>query len=148
MKVFLCLFLASCAFSRGYAQEVSGTDHRTPVFELNTDMPAFDAPSTRLFLGWQRNVNALFQLGLDGVSGYLDPHSPDQALPRFGVLSLFTGVSLIVNGAFSLTAHDESHMEAARAIGASGVSLVREGSGEKMSIGEFFLEAFNFTSEP
>ena len=126
MRVFLCLLLTFCALWKGGAQEVSATDHRSPVFELNTDMPEFDAPSTRLFLGWQRNVNALFQLGLDGVSGYLDPHRPDQALPRFGVLSLFTGVSLIVNGAFSLTAHDESHMEAARAIGASSVSLVRD----------------------
>jgi hypothetical protein len=148
MKVFLCLFLIACAFWKGYAQEVSGADHNTPLFELNTDMLEFDAPSTRLFLGWQRNVNAMFQLGLDGVSGYFDLHRTDRNLLRFGVLSFFTGASSIVNRAFSLTAHDESHMQAARAIGASSVSLVRDSSGQEMNIWEFFLEAFNFTSEP
>jgi hypothetical protein len=68
---------------------------------------------------------------------------------RFGVLALFTGASYIVNQAFSLTAHDEGHMEAARAIGASDVSLVRSNNyAQEMSIWEFFLDAFNFTVEP
>jgi hypothetical protein len=39
-------------------------------------------------------------------------------------------------------------MEAARAIGASGIGLVRSDSGQQMSIWQFFWEAFNFTTEP
>ena len=65
-----------------------------------------------------------------------------------GALAVFSFSGFVVNRAFSLTAHDTSHMEAARAIGASSVGLVRESNGEAMGIGEFFLEAFDFTSEP
>jgi len=39
-------------------------------------------------------------------------------------------------------------MEAARAIGASGIGLVRTNNGQPMSIWEFFWESFNFTVEP
>jgi hypothetical protein len=94
----------------------------------------FDSPPTRLFLGWQWNANALFQIGLDSVSDYFDLHRSGKELFRFGVLTLFTGAGFIVNHAFSLTAHDESHIEAARAIGASGVSLVRSSNGQEMGI--------------
>jgi len=111
-------------------------------------MVMFGLPSMRLFFGWQENANALFQLGLDSVSDYFDLHRPGKELFRFGVLSLFAGAGYIVNQAFSLTAHDERHMETARSIGAWGVSLVRTSNGQEMSIWEFLLEAFNFTSEP
>ena len=143
-----CLLLGTFASTNGNAQDTRVPDHRLLYFPLNTDMVMFDSPSTRLFLGWQRNTNTLFQIGLDSVSQYFDLHRSGQELIRFGVLTLFTGAGLIVNQAFSLTAHDESHMEAARAIGASGVSLVRSSNGQEMGIWEFFLEAFNFTSEP
>lgn len=104
--------------------------------------------STRFFFGWQHGVNALMRLGLDAVSDSFGQGASAQKLLRAGALALFTGAGLIVNHAFSLTAHDEGHMEAATAIGASYVALVRVDNGQEMSIGEFFLEAFNFTSEP
>ncbi|HVP18936.1 MAG TPA: hypothetical protein VMU36_08050 [Spirochaetia bacterium] len=144
MKAILTLCLAACSFCDIYAQEVPGPERS--AIELDTDMAMFAAPSTSFFLGWQRDVNALFQIGLDGLSGCFGGH--DRRLLRFGMLTLFTGASLIANRAFSLTAHDESHMEAARAIGASGVSLARETNSREMSIWEFFFESFNFTLEP
>lgn len=85
---------------------------------------------------------------MDAVSESFGQGASAQKLLRAGALALFTGAGLIVNHAFSLTAHDEGHMEAATAIGASYVALVRVDNGQEMSIGEFFLEAFNFTSEP
>ena len=69
-------------------------------------------------------------------------------MARIGTIAAFAGASLIVNRAFSLTAHDQSHMDAAKAIGSSRVSLVRESDGQEMSVWEFFIESFNFTSEP
>jgi hypothetical protein len=129
------------------AEDARGSGQET-VFLLTTNMVMFDSPTTRLFLDWQWNANALFRLGLDSVTDVFNLHDPDQKLLRLGTLALFTGAGLIVNRAFSLTAHDENHMEAARSIGASNVTLVRQSSGQEMGIGEFFLEAFNFTSEP
>lgn len=144
----MLLFLATCASRNAFAQDTREPDHSVLFFQLSTDMVMLNAPSTRLFLGWQWNANTLFQIGLDSAIGYFDLHRSGQELFRFGVLTLFTGAGLIVNRAFSLTAHDESHMEVARAIGATRVSLVRSSDGQEMGIGEFFLEAFNFTSEP
>ena len=111
-------------------------------------MVRFDSPSASFFLDWQTNANNLFRLGLDNLSDYLDLHSQGKELARIAVLTLFTGTSYVVNQAFSLTAHDERHMEAAIGIGASSVSLVRSDNFQEMSIWEFFFEAFNFTSEP
>jgi hypothetical protein len=111
-------------------------------------MVMFGSPSTRLFLGWQWNANALVQIGFDMTSDSLNLQRPNREMLRLGVLTLFTGAEYVVNWAFSLTAHDVSHLEAARAIGGTGVSLVRGMNGPEMSIWEFFLESFNFTSEP
>src|SRR5271157_533707 len=144
-----CLFLAAGTYRNCYAQDTRGPDGRELLLELNTDMVMFASPSTRLFLGWQYDANALFQVGMDRVSDHFDLHGSGKEFPRLVVLTLFTGASYVVNQAFSLTAHDEGHMEAARAIGASDVFLVRTNNyGQEMSIWEFFLDAFNFTSEP
>lgn len=145
-KGLLCLAFAACALQDGNALEVMRSGSSS-TFYLSTDMVNLSAPSMRLFFGWQQSVNVLFRLGLDGVSGSFgtDPSAP---LLRAGALLLFTAPGLVVDNAFSLTAHDEGHMEAARAIGASYVALVRADSLQEMSIAEFFLEAFNFTSEP
>jgi hypothetical protein len=111
-------------------------------------MVMFGSPNTSLFLGWQRNANALLQVGLEGVSDYFDLHDSGTALSRLAVLAVFSGAGYVVNQAFSLTAHDARHMDTARAIGATGVSLVRISNGREMSIWEFFWAAFDFTSEP
>jgi hypothetical protein len=146
--VFLCLAgISAVSASEASAQDAEAS--RIPAaLELNTDMMMFSGPSSRFFLGWQRNVNVLFQAGLDGVTGFFELRNPDRWFERLGVLAVFSGASLAANRAFSLTAHDASHMEAARTIGATSVGLVREDNGQPMGIGEFFLEAFNFTAEP
>jgi hypothetical protein len=145
----MCLL---CAVSP--ARDARAQDARPPeperhpvIFQLSSDMVMFGSPPTRLFLGWQGNVNALLQLGFDGVSDHFDLRSPGKAFYRLGVLAVFTGAGYIVNQAFSVTAHDDAHMEAARAIGASDVGLVGESGGPAMSIWEFFLYSFNFTAE-
>jgi hypothetical protein len=115
--------------------------------QLENPMLMFDAPSTRLFLGWQSAANTLLQAGLVGVSDMIHVNPAADGLLRAATLALFTGAGLIVNQAFSLTAHDQSHMEAARAIGATNIGLVRS-SGQSMSLWQFFWEAFNFTAEP
>ena len=149
MKATICMLIALCCVAmNGYPQNAQEPVRATSLFELNTAMVAFGAPSTQLILGWQADVNTLFQDGMDGVEGYFDLRHPGQELLRSGALALFTGVSLIVNRAFSLTAHDQNHMEAALAIGASSVGLVRADTFQSLSLGEFFLESFDFTSEP
>jgi hypothetical protein len=156
LKTAICLLLVVSSCSRAPAQDVveagKAVDARdgpggTAVLELTTDMTMFASPPTSFLLGWQRNVNTLLRMGLDGVTGALDLRRSDKVLARLGVLAVFTGTSLIVNRAFSLTAHDISHMEAARAIGATSVSLVTVDTNQVMGIGEFFLAAFDFTSE-
>ena len=133
-RTLVCLLSITSVLWNASAQEALGPGSEASLFELNSTMVTFDAPSTYLFLGWQTDVNALFQDGLDCVSAYIDlPHS-NQILLRSATLGLFTGVSLVVNRAFSLTAHDEGHMEAARAIGASAVYLESESNGQEMSI--------------
>jgi hypothetical protein len=144
----ICMVLAFCASRSGYAQDTGGPHRPKLPLQLNTDMVMFSSPSTRLFLGWQEDTNALLQLGLDGILDCADLRRPGKELLRAGALALFTGAGYIVNQAFSLTAHDESHMEAARAIGATSVTLLSNSSGQEMNIFEFFLEAFNFTVEP
>lgn len=111
-------------------------------------MVRFDAPSAEFFLDWQTNTNSLLQLGFDGASELLDLRDPGKVFLRIAVLAFFTGTGAIVDQAFALTAHDARHMEAARAIGATDVGLVRSDNLQDMSIGEFFFEAFNFTAEP
>jgi hypothetical protein len=146
--VFLCLAGISAASARVALAEDAEASRVPVTLELNTDMVLFSDPSSRFFLGWQHDVNALFQAGFDGVTGFFELRKTDRWLERLGVLAVFSGASLVANRAFSLTAHDASHMEAARAVGATSVGLVREDNGRPMGIGEFFLEAFNFTSEP
>ena len=134
-----------------HAWECTGSpapSYRTAVFQLDSSMIRFDAPSTSLFLGWQSDAHALLHLGLDGVTAVIHITPAADTLLRAGTLALFSGAGLIVSQAFSLTAHDQSHMEAASAIGATDVGLVRSSNGQPMSIWEFFWEAFNFTEEP
>jgi hypothetical protein len=132
----------------GHAQESPRPGGRDRVFNLTTDMVGFGSPCTRLFIDWQSNANALFQAGFDAATSWLNRPGSRQVLTRIGTLAVFGGASFVVNQAFSLTAHDESHLEAARAIGGYGVSLLRNSDGREMSIWEFFLEAFNPTVEP
>jgi hypothetical protein len=147
--VAACLFLAFVVCENVRAQDKPALDSRGSVFQLNTDMVMFGSATASLFLGWQQNANALFQLGLDDTLDYFDLRRPGQELSRFGVLALFTGAGYIVNQAFSLTAHDERHMDTARAFGWTGVRLVRSSDTfVDMSVWEFFLGAFNFTAEP
>ena len=149
LKVLLCLIISTSACQLVCAQSVgpaTGTHH--PRFELSSDMLGFDAPATRLFFGWQGNMNSLLQIGLDGLSSFLDPSRPESWIWRFSLLGVFSAVSTVANRAFSITAHDVHHLEAARAIGASTAKMVRSDNGRDMSIWEFFLEAFNPGSEP
>ncbi len=147
MKVLFCLLLATWVLPQAHSQSLETPGSNPAVFELSTDMLRFDAPTAEFFLGWQRDVNSAFQAGLDALSGPLDLNRPDRGLERAGMLALFTGVSLVVNQGFSLTAHDQRHMDTARSIGSTGVGLVSN-SGAPMSIWQFFVEAFNFTVEP
>jgi hypothetical protein len=147
MKVVLCLVITAFASAVAWPLDGPGADRRPVGFELSTEMLRFDTPTTELILGWQRDANALFQLGLDATTGALGLLGPGRQLERAAVLAAFTAAGLVVNQAFSLTAHDERHMETARSIGSSDVYLVRD-SGEWMSLGQFFVEAFDFTMEP
>ena len=131
-----CLLAAALAPGNGCAQEAPGPAHRNLIFPIDTSMVMFGSPTTRFFLGWQQDANAAFQLGLDGVVSWLDLWGPHKELQRFAVLAVFSGAGLIVNQAFSLTAHDESHLEAARAIGATNVMLVRSSDNQQMGIGD------------
>jgi hypothetical protein len=148
--VFLgaCFLLAASAAAVGHAGDLPSSDHRGAPFQMSTDMLMFGSPSTALFLGWQQDANALLRAGLDGVASYFDLLGPGRELSRFFTLAVFAGAGLVVNQAFSLTAHDERHMDTARALGATGVTLVRSDSGQEMTIWQFLLEAFNFTAEP
>jgi hypothetical protein len=149
LKVLLCLVISTSVCQLGRAQAVepaTGTHHSR--FELSPDMFGFDAPSTHLFFGWQRNMNSLLQIGLDGVSGFLDQGRTESWIWRLSLLGGFSAVSTVANRAFSITAHDVHHLEAARAIGASTAKMVRSDNGRDMSIWEFFLEAFNPGLEP
>jgi hypothetical protein len=151
-KLFVLLMTCVCfaVFSTqyGYAQDTQGPDHHESLFQLNSDMVRFDSPSPRLFFGWQRNANTLIQIGFDSASDYFDLRRSGTWALRLAFLTVFVGASCVVNQAFSLTAHDVRHMEAARATGAAGVCLVRNFDGPELSIWEFFFEAFNFTAEP
>ena len=117
------------------------------TFELDSDMLRFDAPSAAFFMGWQGTMNALFAAGLDGASGVLGLNAPDRWFGRSALLAAFSGAGVVSSRAFSITAHDARHMEAARAIGSSSVGLVRSDNGQDMTIWEFFIESFNPTIE-
>jgi hypothetical protein len=143
----ICAVFVFCAFDKGYAQGAPGQDRPSHSLRVDTDMAMFCSPSTRFFLGWQEDADALFQWGLDGILDRSDLRRPGKELFRVGALALLAGTGYVVSQAFSLTAHDESHMEAARAIGASSVSL-QSNDGQEMSVWQFFWEAFNFTVEP
>ena len=146
MRRLVCFLLATCALDNGFPP--AGAAEGSPaVLEISTDMLQLQEPRTELVLGWQQDINAGFHLGLDAVTRGFALEGPDRLPQRAAALAAFSGVSLIVNQAFSLTAHDERHMEAARAIGSSDVSLVSN-SGKPMSLGLFFLQAFDFTAEP
>jgi hypothetical protein len=147
LLLITCIILAVSARSI-CAQEAQGQLHHELVFRYDSAMLMFNSPSTRLFVGWQSNANAVLQLGLEGVSGSIHFNPAADGLLRFGVLAIFSGAGLVVSQAFSLTAHDQAHMEAARAIGASGIGLLRTNNGQPMSIWEFFWESFNVTAEP
>ena len=149
LKMLLILIISIGASQRMGAQAVEpATGARHPRFELSSDMFGFDAPSTQLFLGWQRNMNSMLQIGLDRLSGCLDQSRPESWIWRLSLLGAFSAVSTVANRAFSITAHDVHHLEAARAIGATTAKMVRSDNGSDMSIWEFFLEAFNPGSEP
>lgn len=156
MRVFravvLCLLALAAAVSAA-AQEGALTAAARPDarldLELGTDMLRFDQPSSRLFLGWHRDFNALLRAGLDGSTDLLDLRGPGRGVPRLALLAVFAGADAVASRAFSITAHDAAHMEAALAIGAARAWLVRASDqSQEMGIGEFFLEAFNPSSEP
>ena len=116
---------------------------------MNTDMLRLDAPSSRLFLGLQRDLDALFRIGLEGTADLLGLGRAERAVGRFGLLAVFAGVNAVASRAFSITAHDAAHMEAALAVGASRAWMVRSSDpGQEMGIWEFLLEAFIPTREP
>jgi hypothetical protein len=140
-----CFLFAACAAANGYADDARSSNHRGALFQVSTDMVMFGSPSTSLFLGWQQDANALLRVGLDGVADHFDLLGPGSELSRFFTLAAFAGAGYVVNQAFSLTAHDERHMDAARALGATGVTLVRIDSGQEMTVWQFLLEAFSFT---
>ena len=141
----LCLLLGISALG---AQEAA-RDPRAHTLELGTDMLRFDQPSTRLFLGWHRDVNALFRAGLDGTTVLLDLRRPGPWIERLGLLAVFAATNAAASRAFSITAHDQAHMEAALAIGASRAYLVHTSDPSvEMGIWEFLLEAFDPTREP
>ncbi|HET6451266.1 MAG TPA: hypothetical protein VFI08_08140 [Spirochaetia bacterium] len=141
------LWIAACAPGQAFP-EAAGPDRVTAVVEISIDMVELADPTTETFLAWQRDINAGFLLGLDGATKAFALEGPGRILERALLFSLLTDASLIVNQAFSLTAHDSRHMEAARAIGSPSVYLVSNATGQRMGIWQFFLEAFNFTAEP
>jgi hypothetical protein len=102
------------------------------LVELTSDMVVFNAPTAGMFLGWQRNANALAQFGFDAEMNVANLRRPDRPLGRLGVFALFSGASLVVNWAFSLTAHDEAHLDAARSIGATSAYLVSVSGGQSL----------------
>lgn len=145
MFLSACLLLGACSTAPGHAGGFPSSDHRGALLQVSTDMLMVSAPSTSLFLGWQQGANALFRAGLDGVASSFDLLGPGKEVSRFFTLAVFAGASLVVNQAFSLTAHDEGHIDTARSLGATGVSLVRIDNGQEMAVWQFLLEAFSFT---
>jgi hypothetical protein len=131
----------------GWSQDAMTAPARLPL-TLGTDMVSFMQPSSRFFIGWQDNAIGGLQRGFDAVNDLYRPRGLPGALYRVGVLGVFSAAGLLVGQAFSLTAHDAAHMEAARAIGATNVGLVRATDMAPMDIWEFFLASFNFTEEP
>jgi hypothetical protein len=148
MALLLCVFLAASAAHNGFTQvaEPHPDSHRLS-FELDSDMLRFDALSASFWMDWQRTTDTLFAVGLDGASGALGLNNQDRWFGRFTLLAAFSAAGTVASRAFSITAHDARHMEAARAIGSSSVGLVRSDNGQSMTIGEFFLESFNPTIE-
>ena len=148
----LALFLSAPALhaqESGPAQGLGTAQELGTVLELSTDMLRFDQPSSRLFLGWHRDLNAMLQAGLDGSEDLLAFHGQGKGLQRLGLLAVFAAADAVASRAFSLTAHDAAHMEAAFAIGASRAYLVHTSDPSvEMSVGEFFLEAFDPVIEP
>ena len=137
------------ALSLTLAAPALGAQGPGAALELSTDMLRFDQPSTRLFLGWHRDVNALFRAGFDGAADLLDLRRPGQVMERLGLLAVFAASNAVASRAFSITAHDQAHMEAALAIGASRAYLVHSADPSvEMGIGEFLLEAFDPAWEP
>ncbi len=153
MNVLRCLAtlaLALPAAAPGLHAQAADAPSRPPLsLELSTDMLRFDQPGTRLFLGWHRDLNELFRAGLDASTDALALRRPGAALPRLALLAVFAGANTVARRAFSITAHDAAHMEAALAIGATRAWLVRStDTSQEMGIGEFLLESFNPLVEP
>jgi hypothetical protein len=145
-SVLLFLVFTSLPGSGGVFAQPGGMG---PVLEMNTDMVRLDAPSTRLFLGLQDDTDALFRIGLQRTAGLLGLDRGEMRIGRLGLLAVFAGVNAVANRAFSITAHDQAHMEAALAVGAPRAWLVRSSDqSQEMSIWEFLLESFNPTTEP
>jgi hypothetical protein len=145
--VVLCAVLAACGSPGGSAQDAELRPPSRPSFVLDTDMLRFDAPSSSFFIGWHRVMYTLGEAGLDGVTGSLHLDGPEQWPWRVGILAAFEGAETVASRAFSITAHDARHMQAARAIGASPVGLVQSDTGQDMTIWQFFIESFNPTTE-
>jgi len=116
---------------------------------MNTDILRLDAPSSRLFLALQDDLDALFRIGLEGTADLLGLDRAEGTVGRVGLLAVFAGVNAVASRALSLTAHDAAHLEAALAVGASRAWLVHSNDpGQEMSIWEFLLQAFNPSMEP
>ena len=142
--LLLCVMLAFSVSTRGFteAAETAPDSHRFS-YELNSDMLRFDGLSAAFWMGWQAAATSLFAVGLDGASAAFGLNGPDQWFGRCALLAAFSAAGAVSSRAFSITAHDARHMEAARAIGSSSVGLVRSDNGKAMTIGEFFIESFN-----
>lgn len=153
MKVLPCLAALALALPAAapglHAQAADGPSRPPLSLELSTDMVRFDQPGTRLFLGWHRDLNELFRAGLDASTDALALRRPGAGLPRLALLAAFAGANAVASRAFSITAHDAAHMEAAIAVGATRAWLVRStDTSQEMGIGEFLLESFNPVVEP
>jgi hypothetical protein len=143
----LCAVLAACGSPGSSAQDAGVQPRSRASFLLDTDMLRFDAPSGDFFIGWHQVMYTLCEVGLDGVTDSLHLDGPDQWPWRAGILAAFSGAETVASRAFSITAHDARHMEAARAIGASPVGLVTNDTGQDMTIWQFFVGSFDPTIE-
>lgn len=130
------------------AETAAGNIPGAVTFELNTDMFRIASPTSRMFMAYQMDVNALVQKGFNLSFLYLGFNSEEQVMGRTGLLLLFSSASIFLNRGFSLTVHDLSHLESARSIGASEAYLKDRVTGRRMSIADFFMKSFFMREEP
>ena len=144
----LCIVVGVFHGEKVAAQQNPPTQRVPARFVVTGDMVNFASPSSYMFIGWMTNANCLIQIGFDATSNILRLQRPERYLSRVGVAALFGSVSLLVDRAFSLTAHDAAHMDAARSIGSTYVALVTPNAEAEMSIWDFLLYSFDPTREP